>query len=166
MTTYQTIKNVKQAESPVCTKNRTHLAVASLQFHSLPLHNTRVVVKKMWVLQAYLASSSYTATVFGPSWCDELCFAMLSVPDSWRRPCRFQSHSRASFGVTCGPYPANKPLTQLFWSYFYLCFHLQLQLDLYVVHVRYVEHSSSSLCTKNDIMRSWHDLIIIHYEIQ
>ena len=35
-----------------------------------------------WVLQAYLASSSYTGTVVSPSRLDKLCYMMLSMPNS------------------------------------------------------------------------------------
>ena len=38
-----------------------------------------LVINVMWVLQAYLSSSRYTGTVLSPSWCDELCFTMLST---------------------------------------------------------------------------------------
>ena len=37
-------------------------------------------------LQAYLVSSSYTGTVVGHSWCEELCVTILSTLDSRRGP--------------------------------------------------------------------------------
>ena len=43
-----------------------------------------LVVNKICELQTYLASSSYTGMVFGPSWHDKLCFTLLSMPDSGR----------------------------------------------------------------------------------
>ena len=45
-----------------------------------------LVANKMWTLQAYLASSSYTGTVVGPSWREELRVTILSTPDSRRGP--------------------------------------------------------------------------------
>ena len=82
-----TAGDAKQTEPPSCTKNRTHLPT-SLQFRDLTTsqHTVTLVVNKMRVLQAYLAGSSYTGTVLGPSWHDKLCFMMQTTPDSRRRP--------------------------------------------------------------------------------
>ena len=72
-----TAKNLKQAESPTCTKTRTTFLPTSLIYkfttHCYP-HNQ----------QAYLPSSSYTGMVLSPSRCDKLSFTMLFMPDSQR----------------------------------------------------------------------------------
>ena len=52
-----TAKNSNKAESPVCTKIEP-------TFPKGQFHNS---VNKIWTLQAYLASYSYTGMVVGPS---------------------------------------------------------------------------------------------------
>ena len=83
------------------------------------------IYHKMWVLQVYMASSSHTETVVGPSWCAKLffydaiyaCYLRLMVCVA------FQSNSWASFWATRSLYPTDKPPTGLFCSYFYSHFH-------------------------------------------
>ena len=90
----------------------------------------RFVVSKMWTLEAYLASSTYTGTVVGPSRHEEICVTMLSMPDSQRARLAFQSNFWAPPWVTHGPYPTRKPPTWLFCSCFYPRFHLHTSYNL------------------------------------
>ena len=99
-----------------------------------------LVANKMWTLQAYLASSSYTGTVVGPSWHKELCAMMLSMPDSRRGLRSISVISWASPWVMHGSYPTDKSLTRLFCSCFYSRFTPSLattRLDvLLLVHMK------------------------------
>ena len=60
-----TAKNSKQAESPACIKNKTHLRT-SLQFHDLQLHN-QCYPRSQQDVNAPSKFYSYKGTVFDPS---------------------------------------------------------------------------------------------------
>ena len=109
-------KNWKQAKSPMCTKSRTHLEIS---WSKISQHTVTLVVSKVWTLQAYVTSSSYTGTVLRPSWHNEACFTILSTSDSWKKPCSLLVKLLSFSLVTHCSYPTVKPPpTQLFCGYF------------------------------------------------
>ena len=108
-----TTKNLKQNLPCVLKIEHTFPQVHSSTIYNFTMQCS-LVVNKIWTLQAYLASSSYTGII------DSINFV------SW---C-WQSNSWISLRVTCGPYPTDKPPTRLFRSYFYSCFYPHTSYNL------------------------------------
>ena len=107
-----TAKYLKQAESPACTRNRTYLCTSS-QFHNLRPHNTVLPSYSTRCERLKLTTQERLSAL--PD--SKTCYPCLTV----RGP-RSLSNSWTSPWLMHSPYPTNKPLTQLFCSYFHSCF--------------------------------------------
>ena len=118
-----TAKKLKQAKSPMCTINRTHLpkvchsTILNLTTHCYSCNQLDVSI------QAYrLTSSGYTGMVLGPSWCNGLCFVMLSMPES-QRGLRSLSVKLLSFSLVNLHTSYNSTRSAIYSTHRWFCFH-------------------------------------------